>query len=592
MINKKKRVFSRYLAAITLIIAGGLVFTGCSGDEASVPNVPVTRIELTSSITGEKSITLAEGQSEALRVLILPDNATNNNVRWESSNTSVAIASESVVYAIGAGTATITATAKGNTSQADTVTVTVTPVIAVTGVALDLSSFFLVVGDQKTLTPTLSPSNATNDGVSWASYNIGVAMVQQNGTVIGTGPGTTTIVVTTNDGKREAECVVTVAAVAPPIDGMVWIYPGTFMMGSPLDEPESLDAEIPHQVTLTKGFYMGEHPVTQAEFKAVMGYDSSFFPSYSRNLYADRKDEFPTERLMWYEAIMYCNFLSEDMGLQPVYAMYKKDALFANYPYDYWIKDNPDNWSTDVEDWGRLEDATVHRWDYIRVLEGNGYRLPTEAQWEYACRAETTTAFHTGNSMYGPVMDEGLVVGGNANFYGPVAYDNGYVSIDNGIALFQTIPGGEFPPNKWGLYDMHGNVAEWCFDWYGSYRGATTNIDPTGPEFGSFRILRGGSYYDFAMDIRSASRYAMRAYSYDSDVGFRIVVPYSEELITAADYRKARPRTTGIARNKIEKMAHKAEFLPRTTQNFERPDRTSVSPVRLEATLRESDIKE
>ena len=245
------------------------------------------------------------------------------------------------------------------------------------------------------------------------------------------------------------------------ISGMVWIEPGIFPMGSPDKEPDRNSNEAQHWVELTQGFSMGKHPVTQAQYRAVMGYNDSYF----------RDDNQPVERVTWYDAIEFCNKLSEAEGLQTVYLINNRVPA-SGYP---------------------ITDATVTpNW------KRNGYRLPTEAQWEYACRAGTTTAYNTG-----------AVISGATGWY----------DANSGS---KTHPVGQKPANKWGLYDMHGNVFEWCWDWYAVYPGGT-QTDPEGPGSGADRVVRGGSWNYYGRSARSAYR------AYDNPdnryFGFRLVCP-------------------------------------------------------------------
>jgi formylglycine-generating enzyme required for sulfatase activity len=127
----------------------------------------------------------------------------------------------------------------------------------------------------------------------------------------------------------------------------------------------------------------------------------------------------------------------------------------------------------------------------LREKDKKAYRLPTEAEWEYSCRAETKTPFHFGESIS---TDQ-------ANFDGNFIYGNGKKGVDRK----KTTPVGSFPANAWGLHDMHGNVNQWCQDWYGAYPKNDV-VDPKGPDNGKSRMLRGGSYFFHPMDCRSASR--------------------------------------------------------------------------------------
>jgi formylglycine-generating enzyme required for sulfatase activity len=212
-----------------------------------------------------------------------------------------------------------------------------------------------------------------------------------------------------------------------------WIPPGTFLMGGPTNEEERLPEETQRRVTLTKGFYMGVHLVTQEQWQAVMGTNPSHFRG-EKNL--------PVEWVSW-------------------------------------------------------EDCQ----EFIKKLRENDqkpYRLPTEAEWEYACRAGTTTPFYFGETIS---TDQ-------ANYDG----NNTYGSGKKGKYREKTTPVGIFPANAWGLHDMHGNLSEWCadwwpdwFDWYGVYPNNDVT-DPQGPKKGKCRVLRGGGWCSPPRQCRSASR--------------------------------------------------------------------------------------
>jgi formylglycine-generating enzyme required for sulfatase activity len=243
------------------------------------------------------------------------------------------------------------------------------------------------------------------------------------------------------------------------VRGMVFIRGGTFMMGSPGAEPERIDNELQHRVTVSS-FYMSRTEVTQQEWLDVMGYNPSFFNGYN----------LPVEQVSWYEAVEYCNKRSQWEGLTPAYTI-------------------------------RGTNVTWNR-------NANGYRLPTEAEWEYACRAGTTTPFSTGNN----------ITTSQANYNGWLSYNGN----TQGIFRKTTTPAGSFPANPWGLIDMYGNVGEWCWDWYGDYsRGAQT--DPLGPGSGSSRVLRGGAWDFSGRDLRSAWRASSSPDQRFDDVGFRLV---------------------------------------------------------------------
>jgi len=292
-------------------------------------------------------------------------------------------------------------------------------------------------------------------------------------------------------------CLISCGEDSGELVGFVWIEPGTFLMGSPdgsggingtVAEPGREDNETLHQVTLTKGFYMSKYEITQEQFFAVMGYniEDKFTPG----------DRHPAEGLNWYEAIAFCNRLSIQEGLVPVYKM-KFSGVYYTNPED-WINNTPGKNipTVDNADWNAVE------MDGAYPNVPNGYRLPTEAEWEYACRAGANppTPWNTGADPITPDQ---------ANF----------------ANLLGTTKVGSYAPNAWGLYDMHGNVREWCLDrWNGlSSYGSESQTNPCAFS-GSYRVARGGSStFFFVENLRSAAR----TYSSPSHpalpVGLRVV---------------------------------------------------------------------
>jgi uncharacterized protein (TIGR02996 family) len=223
-----------------------------------------------------------------------------------------------------------------------------------------------------------------------------------------------------------------------------WIPPGSFLMGSPHQEDGRTDDEAQHRVTLTEGFYLGIHPVTQAQWQAVMGNNPSRFQG----------EDLPVEKVSWNDCQRFCKRL--------------------------------------------------------RRTDGKRYRLPTEAEWEYACRAGTTTPFHFGE-MIG--MDL-------ANYQGNYPYGKS----KKGVVRKQTTPVGGFPPSGWGLFDMHGNVWEWCADWFeAEYYKRSPRQNPQGPEHGEYRVLRGGSWLNGGRICRAACRVS-DAPGVRLNFGFRVVL--------------------------------------------------------------------
>jgi formylglycine-generating enzyme required for sulfatase activity len=233
---------------------------------------------------------------------------------------------------------------------------------------------------------------------------------------------------------------------------LVLIPTGKFMMGSPVTEKERFNSETQHEVTISRSFYMGSTEVTQAQWQKVMG----------ENLSTLKGNELPVESISWDEAVEFCKRISEMRE--------EKKA-------------------------------------------GRKYRLPTEAEWEYACRAGTTTPFHFGSQLNGR----------QANCDGTKPYG----TEAEGPYLEKTTAVGKYPANAWGLYDMHGNVLEWCADWYGDYpTGSVT--DPSGPATGSYRMLRGGSWYGNAVYCRSAVRRKYVPSNRFVHLGFRVALSSSE----------------------------------------------------------------
>jgi formylglycine-generating enzyme required for sulfatase activity len=237
---------------------------------------------------------------------------------------------------------------------------------------------------------------------------------------------------------------------------------GKFLVGSPQDEAERDTDEEQHEVAITKPFYMGVHEVTQREYERIIPKNPSFF--HAKN---GGGPEHPVEQVLWGEAVEFCKKLSE--------LPEEKQA-------------------------------------------GRVYRLPTEAEWEYACRAGTKTAFHFGNRLSGT----------QANFNGHFPYGGA----DKGPYLQKTAKVGSYPANAFGLHDMHGNVAEWCADWYDpDYYRHSPKADPPGPPkgvvatgFGGFyHVVRGGCWLDEGRGCRAAYRFRFMPSDRYRLVGFRVV---------------------------------------------------------------------
>ncbi len=255
-------------------------------------------------------------------------------------------------------------------------------------------------------------------------------------------------------------------AVGTPVT--VLIKAGTFTMGSPTTETDRSSDETQHQVTLTQDFYMGKYEVTNAQFCEFLN---------DKCIGSDGK------------------YTTADYGTQIIVAT---DDMSVKYSYGNWIP------QSGYEDYPVVNVTWYGASEYAKWIGGT---LPTEAQWEYACRAGSTTAYSFGDS---------------SDSLGEYAwYDNNSDS--------KTHPVGQKKPNAWGLYDMHGNVWEWCADWYGDYPSNAVT-DPTGPTTGSDRVLRGGSWSYFADYCRSASRLHRNPVYCIRNYGFRVCFPSSSSI--------------------------------------------------------------
>ncbi|HEY5914224.1 MAG TPA: formylglycine-generating enzyme family protein [Verrucomicrobiae bacterium] len=226
-----------------------------------------------------------------------------------------------------------------------------------------------------------------------------------------------------------------------------WVNPGTFTMGSPVTEFDRSPDESPQtQVTFTRGYWIERYEVTQEEYTAVIGTNHSTFNGDTNQ---------PVEQVAWFDAVTYCVRL------------------------------------------------TLRERAAGRVPAGYEYRLPTEAEWECAARAGTTTRFPFGDDLTYTILPD----------YAWFAGDSGGAAHD---------VGGK-KPNPWGIYDMSGNVWEWCADWYGPYPGGAVT-DPAGASTGTSRVMRGGSWHFAAGDSRPADRNFNVPDFMSFGIGFRVVL--------------------------------------------------------------------
>lgn len=245
--------------------------------------------------------------------------------------------------------------------------------------------------------------------------------------------------------------------------------------------------EKEHTVYLSKSIYVSVYEVTQKDFEKIMEKNPSYFSAKgngNKKVQGKQTDLFPVESVTWFDAVEFCNRLSVKDGLEPYYKVEASDAI----P----IKIKP---------------------PVVSIKGGKGYRLPTEAEWEYACRAGTTSHYSFGNDMIGE--------DGNTQ---PILSGSGYGAVPKWNSLTRTEKVGSYRPNKWGLYDMSGNVSEWCWDWYGDgYYDVSPLQDPQGPDFGKLRVIRGGSWVQNAVMARSASRFWQPPTGANYFIGIRVV---------------------------------------------------------------------
>jgi formylglycine-generating enzyme required for sulfatase activity len=272
---------------------------------------------------------------------------------------------------------------------------------------------------------------------------------------------------------------------------MVWIEPGSFTMGSPSSEAGRDEDEREHRVELTEGLYVGTVEVTQGVWSSVMG--SNPAAGLSIGEHSLDSPAYPVIKLSWCDAVVFANALSRQDGLTPAYRL-------------------PSRFSASMSD----KACEAKSGDVVWDRSVDGYRLLTESEWEYTARADSDHRY-AGTSRDADICGYGNVLNPSAKAafgfdWAPFPCEDGHHTL---------APVGWFEPNAWGLYEMTGNVLEWCWVWVGEYP-QNASVDPTGPSNGSARVARGGSWGFGPASVRAVNRDGITPAHAGFDLGLRL----------------------------------------------------------------------
>lgn len=463
---KIKYLFAALVASLVIVPVSCDKEPDTGSEEVRVEGISVNPSQLTIKV----------GETDTLSYEIIPADAENKNATWSSQNERIAIVDEDgIVTGVAPGTVEIMAhSEEGNFLDMAEVTV-LEAEVRVNSVSIDVETVRLFPGETYPLEYVVEPVNATNTDVSWSSGDESVATVSTEGVITAVAIGETEVTVTTVDGGFTASCTVLVLDIKGPTFTleMVPIEAGTFMMGAPESEQYYMN-EVQHEVTLTKDFNMSAYEITTtqfAEFLNALGIDKDGMGEVT---YIDNGQEITDVKL-----------LVSDSSLPDV-------SLGGTWDHGL-------HWNAEENLWEPIPGGEnypighISWYGAVAFADWYGGELPTEAQWEYAYRAGSQTAYPWGDD---PDM---------ASDYGNI-----YIGGGNMPEMCEI---GQKQPNAWGLYDMAGNVREYCYDWY-SELGAEPVTDPTGPSTGEWRVLRGSDITSSAVYCRSAFRD-----SYDPDKG-------------------------------------------------------------------------
>ena len=425
-------------------LTGRIRFEGASGTEATVEGVMTYSSfsratgEFTTSTANVQTTVAANGSTPYIYCVFADSDSPTLTITSDNTYRTVFDASSSVLKPGKSGFLTLPT----NEDHRGWMTIQ-----DVTGIMLDKTSVYIKPGSTTQLTATISPDNAYDKSVTWSSSNSAVATVDNNGKVTAVADGTATITVQSAlNSNIKATCLVTVAVdrtftVGGVTFKMKLVEAGTFQMGSTTGDSD--EAPV-HSVTITKDYYIGETEVTQALWKAVTGYSPTSGGSSWSSSY----------------------------------------GLGDNYPAYYISYEDVQSFITK-----------------LNSMTGETFRMPTEAEWEFAAR--------------GGKKSKGYTYSGS-NTIGDVAWYTDNSSSKTHIVKTKAA-------NELGIYDMSGNVWEWCSDWYGTY-SSSAQTDPTGPTTGTTRVNRGGCWNDLAANCRCAVRYYFTPSSRDYYVGFRLAL--------------------------------------------------------------------